>query len=119
MTIGDAAVVVVIALCITWLLSRPTPVEPEPTGTLVRDGNIDHRCQPPGCVEFGGDWKVTDTQRYPQDSVWRCQCGEYWISTFYHGFSRQRGLWLEWRHAWHDELDKLGIEQRQEAPDDC
>ncbi len=70
-------------------------------GTIVVDGTKKHRCQPPGAREWpAGSWKVDQTKKYPEGTVWRCDCGRAWVSGRYEpgrlGQSDSLGMWLNW-----------------------
>jgi hypothetical protein len=88
-------------------LFRRTPTEPH--GEIVVDGNAEHRCRPPGCHEWpAGEWKVTNTRKYPEGTVWRCECGDAWMSSAYDpsslGRSDSGGLWLNWYRSYKHDL---------------
>lgn len=82
----------------SWWRRRKSEV----LGTIVHDGNAEHRCRPPGCHEWpAGEWKVDKTYKYPEGTVWRCPCGRAWQSSRYPpgpglGRSASLGLWLNW-----------------------
>lgn len=70
-------------------------------GVIVHDGNDDHRCRPPGCYEWpAGEWKINNTRKYPEGTVWRCPCGDAWRAGRYPpGFGGQSyslGMWSNW-----------------------
>ena len=88
----------------SWFRRKPKPVN----GTIVVDASKDHRCRPPGCHEWPAHaWKIDATKRYPEGTIWRCDCGAYWMSTAY---GRGGGLWLTWESYWrnkHRDIERL------------
>lgn len=85
-----------------WWHRRPPTRQ---NGTIVYDATVEHRCEPPGADEWpAGDWKVVQTKKYPDGTVWRCDCGRAWRSgRFEPGpfvslrySSKSHGMWLNW-----------------------
>ena len=79
-------------------------------GVLVRDAAAEHRCQPPGCYEWpAGEWKINKPKRYPEGTVWRCECGSYWKSSRYdpNSLGRGNGLWLNWYELYGSALERV------------
>lgn len=108
------AIVVGIALLVFWPYQRSRDrAERHGDGALLRDTTLEHRCHPPGASEWpAGRWKVDRTRRYPEGTVWRCSCGQAWVSSKYHpsGIARwsdSGGLWLNWYELREDQLEAL------------
>lgn len=80
----------------------------EADGEIVIDATLEHRCVPPSARDWpAGEWKVLDTNKYPQGTVWRCPCGLAWMSSAYDpGRVSGMGLWLNWyRMPKHDRVE--------------
>jgi hypothetical protein len=49
------------------------------SGTIVHQPERPHRCAPGWQYQPDGDYWIP-TPAYPAGTVWRCDCGQHWVS---------------------------------------
>lgn len=90
-------------------------------GTLVYDATVEHRCKPPSAERVFDEWHVKNEARYPEGTVWRCDCGLLWVSTMNNGPWGRRGLWLTWERPFmrdREYVERLGLVDAEPDEDD-